>query len=84
MLEEQVPVEGEGSLNFLRQSPQFAQLCQLVRAQPEMLPQVLSQIDTSNPELMQIIRNNQVVMIKSAKFLHHCLGCLFANVERVS
>ncbi|KAI6242978.1 hypothetical protein M3Y99_00208500 [Aphelenchoides fujianensis] len=39
-------------LGFLRDSPQFAQICQLVRGRPELLPQVLAEISSSNPELM--------------------------------
>jgi UV excision repair protein RAD23 len=51
-------------LVFLRDSPQFAQIAQLVRSAPEMLPQVLEQIAASNPELMQTIRNNQEAFVQ--------------------
>lgn len=46
-------------LTFLRESPQFAQICQLVRGHPEMLPQVLAEFANTNPELFDLIRNNQ-------------------------
>jgi hypothetical protein len=44
----------------LLESPQFAQICEMVRAQPSMLPEVLNTINQTNPELMAIIRQNQV------------------------
>lgn len=47
------------SLTFLRDSPQFAQICQLVRGHPEMLPQVLAEFANTNPELFDLIRTNQ-------------------------
>jgi UV excision repair protein RAD23 len=52
------------SLAFLRDSPQFAQLAQIVRSAPEMLPQVLEQISASNPGLMQVIRDNQNAFVQ--------------------
>ena len=60
----QASMRDENPLDFLRQSPQFDQLCQLVRSQPEMLQQILSQIDSTNPELMQIIRSNQAAFLQ--------------------
>ncbi|KAI6196744.1 hypothetical protein M3Y94_01145100 [Aphelenchoides besseyi] len=57
--------EGEGgALAFLRDSPQFAQICQIVRGHPELLPQVLSEISNSNPDLMQTIRENQEAFVQ--------------------
>ncbi|CAD5216443.1 unnamed protein product [Bursaphelenchus xylophilus] len=47
------------ALAFLRDSPQFAQICQIVRSNPAMLPDVLSQVSQSNPELFDAIRQNQ-------------------------
>lgn len=52
-------VEESDALYFLRQSPQFAQICQLVRSQPDTLQQVLGQIATANPDLMRVIRENR-------------------------
>jgi len=61
---EQELVDEEDPLAFLRDSPQFAQICQLARSQPDMLPQILGQIATANPELMQIIRENQEAFLQ--------------------
>ncbi|CAD5211911.1 unnamed protein product [Bursaphelenchus okinawaensis] len=48
-----------GDLSFLRDSPQFAQICSLVRNSPHMLSEVLGQVSQSNPELFDAIRQNQ-------------------------
>ncbi|KAJ3275060.1 hypothetical protein HDV01_001566 [Terramyces sp. JEL0728] len=50
---------GPNSLDFLRNSPQFQQLRQMVQAQPHLLPQILTQIEQTNPELTQMIAQNQ-------------------------
>lgn len=50
---------GIDSLNFLRESPQFRQICQLVRDNPQMLPEVLNEVSQSNPRLFDTIRQNQ-------------------------
>ncbi|KAI9101926.1 XPC-binding domain-containing protein [Phlyctochytrium arcticum] len=47
------------SLAFLRNSPQFQQLRQLVRAQPQLMQPLLQQLAQSNPQLMQMIAENQ-------------------------
>ncbi|KAJ1791539.1 UV excision repair protein rad23 [Coemansia sp. RSA 2399] len=46
-------------LEVLRQSPQFRQLQMLVRENPQMLPQVLSELAAQQPQLAVLIRNNQ-------------------------
>jgi len=54
--------EGEaegGGLEFLQNSPQFQNLRELVRANPALLPQIVASIASTNPELMDAIRNNQ-------------------------
>jgi UV excision repair protein RAD23 len=49
------PPEG---LDFLRNSPQFQQLQQLVQSQPHLLQPLLQQLGQSNPQLLQLISNN--------------------------
>ncbi|KAJ1370726.1 hypothetical protein KIN20_032521 [Parelaphostrongylus tenuis] len=69
--EEQMPIEiaeeeesesGEGTasqLEALRQLPQMDELRNLVRSNPEILPSLIQQIASVNPELMEVIQNNQ-------------------------
>ncbi len=47
------------NLDFLRNSPQFQQLRQLVQQQPAMLEPVLQQVADGNPQLAQMIGQNQ-------------------------
>ncbi|KAH6568040.1 hypothetical protein BASA62_005717 [Batrachochytrium salamandrivorans] len=47
------------TLAFLRSSPQFQQLRQLVQTQPQLLQPLLQQIGQSNPELLQLLSQNQ-------------------------
>ena len=47
------------NLDFLRDSPQFQQLRQLVQQQPAMLEPVLQQVADGNPQLAQMIGQNQ-------------------------
>ncbi|CAJ0606909.1 unnamed protein product [Cylicocyclus nassatus] len=70
--EEQIPIEvggeeeeseqGESAasqLEALRQLPQMDELRNLVRSNPEILPSLIQQIASVNPELMEVIQNNQ-------------------------
>ena len=41
-------------LEFLRNSPQFQNLRQMVQAQPHLLPTLLQQIGQTNPQLLQV------------------------------
>jgi len=41
------------------QDPQFLQMIAALRAQPQLLPAVLQEIQNSNPQLMQTIVQNQ-------------------------
>ncbi|KAK2746179.1 hypothetical protein FQN57_003301 [Myotisia sp. PD_48] len=55
---------GEGganlsNLDFLRNNPHFQQLRQLVQQQPQMLEPILQQVGGSNPQLAQLIGQNQ-------------------------
>lgn len=47
------------NMDFLRQSPHFQQLRQLVQQQPAMLEPILQQVAEGNPQLAQIIGQNQ-------------------------
>ncbi|KAF1810081.1 UV excision repair protein Rad23 [Eremomyces bilateralis CBS 781.70] len=44
-----------GSLEFLRNNPQFQQLRQVVQQQPQMLEPILQQLGAGNPQLAQLI-----------------------------
>jgi len=44
-----------GSLDFLRNNPQFQQLRQVVQRQPQMLEVILQQIANGNPQIAQLI-----------------------------
>lgn len=48
-----------GNLDFLRNNPHFQQLRQLVQQQPEMLEPILQQVGAGNPQLAQLIGQNQ-------------------------
>jgi UV excision repair protein RAD23 len=47
-------VPANAQLAALQQSPQFQQLRQIIQSQPDLLPAVLEQIGTSNPEVLQV------------------------------
>lgn len=49
---------GLGSLDFLRNNPQFQQLRQIVQTQPRMLEPILQQVGAGNPQLAQLIGQN--------------------------
>lgn len=48
-----------GNLDFLRNNPHFQQLRQLVQQQPQMLEPILQQVGAGNPQLAQLIGQNQ-------------------------
>jgi UV excision repair protein RAD23 len=50
---------GEVDMNFLRNSPQFQQIRQIVQQQPAMLEPILQQVAEGNPQLAQMIGQNQ-------------------------
>ena len=47
-----------GSLEFLRNNPQFQQLRQLVQQQPQMLEPILAQLGQGNPQLAALIQSH--------------------------
>jgi UV excision repair protein RAD23 len=63
-LQEDEDADEGGTLEFLRENPQFDQIRELVRSQPELLPQIIQQISSSNPELMEAIRDNQAEFVR--------------------
>uniref|UniRef100_A0A7E5A1T7 UV excision repair protein RAD23 n=1 Tax=Panagrellus redivivus TaxID=6233 RepID=A0A7E5A1T7_PANRE len=54
-----IPEGAAGGLDFLANNEQFAQLRAVIRQNPNLLPELLGQIATDNPELMNLIRENE-------------------------
>ncbi|XP_071846703.1 UV excision repair protein RAD23 homolog A-like [Apostichopus japonicus] len=60
------PATGDSAANrlaFLRGQAQFASMRQLVQRNPALLPVLLQQVGQSNPELLQMITQNQEAFI---------------------
>lgn len=51
--------QGSGPFDFLRQFPQFNQLRQFVQQNPQHLSAVLTSLASSNPQIWQLISQNQ-------------------------
>ena len=51
--------EALSNLDFLRNNPHFQQLRQLVQQQPQMLEPILNQVAAGNPQIAQLIGQNQ-------------------------
>jgi len=54
----------QGDLNFLRNLPQFHLMRNQVQQHPETLPTLLQEIGRSNPQLLQLISQNQEAFIR--------------------
>jgi UV excision repair protein RAD23 len=52
------PDSGDNPLAFLNDIPQFAQIAEIIRSRPDMLPQIMQQISATNPELINAIRSH--------------------------
>jgi len=66
---------GTVNMDFLRNSPHFQQLRQLVQQQPAMLEPILQQVAEGNPQLAQMIGQNQdqfLQLLSEASFLTVC------------
>jgi UV excision repair protein RAD23 len=48
-----------GSLDFLRNDPQFQQLRALIQQNPQMLAPIIEQLSQTSPELLQLIEQNR-------------------------
>lgn len=55
----QAEAEGESPLAFLLQNPMFLQIRQMIQQNPAILPGLLQQIQQTNPQLAQVIMQNQ-------------------------
>jgi UV excision repair protein RAD23 len=65
---------GTVNMDFLRNSPHFQQLRQLVQQQPAMLEPILQQVAEGNPQLAQMIGQNQdqfLQLLSEASLLCH-------------
>nr|XP_014340466.1 PREDICTED: UV excision repair protein RAD23 homolog A-like [Latimeria chalumnae] len=51
-------------LEFLRNQPQFMQMCQIIQQNPSLLPALLQQLGRDNPQLLQQITQHQEAFVQ--------------------
>ncbi|KAF9085717.1 UV excision repair protein RAD23 B [Mortierella sp. AD031] len=56
--------DGGDSLAFLRDQPQFQQIREMVQANPELLQPLLVQLGQTNPQMLQLINQNQQAFLQ--------------------
>ena len=55
---------GDNPISFLSNNPMFQQLRAAIQTNPNLLQPALAQLATSNPQLFQLITQNQETFIK--------------------
>ncbi|XP_078159840.1 rad23 UV excision repair protein family [Carex rostrata] len=55
---------GAGSLDMLRNSPQFRALLALVQANPQILQPMLQELGKQNPQILRLIQDNQAEFLR--------------------
>lgn len=59
------PGDGDpNSLEFLRNQPQFQQLCHVVQQNPSLLNTIMQQLRTTNPQLLNLISQHQEEFVR--------------------